>query len=271
MNSCSVTGKKGINQSAQFFPEKCMRRTGRKIQSVVSIIFIVFSLSAASVFAEKDPVYGSRYEVGGGVGFQSMNNQPRWVTDSQQMVVITASIRAYKGLSLQGGIDYSRGGKPDSDSLTWGDYHLKINKGTFSSSKWAGIRYELPLSVVGRNYLGIYSIYGAAGMTWAEYGVQSTQWTNKGVAETDENERNFRVADLRGLYGVLAARWHIDTLGDNPEEDAALLGEYGVDLGVRFTRYNESTLRHSNIEKMPSNFSNYQIFLVGFLKFDLFN
>ncbi|MHB9027728.1 MAG: hypothetical protein ACYC9O_03055, partial [Candidatus Latescibacterota bacterium] len=120
------------------------------------------------------------------------------------------------------------------------------------------------------NFLGVHSIYGAAGMTWVEYGVQSTQWTNKDIPETDENERNFRVADLRGPYGALAARWHMNFAGDDPAQSAPLLGAYGFDLGVRYSRLSKSTLRQPNIEKLPSNFSNYQIFFIGFLKFDLF-
>jgi hypothetical protein len=247
-----------------------MVQSGRKIQAAVVLFILVFVSPAVLVHAEEDPVYGSRFEVGGGVGAQIPKNQPRWAPNSYQMGIITASVRVFKGLSLQGGIDYSRGGKPLSDSLSWGDYRLQINKGTFSSSKWAGVRYELPFSIMKWNIMGIHSIYGAAGMTWTEYGVQSTQWTIKNIPESDESERNFRVADLRGPYGVLAARWHIDRFGDESGETVSPLGTYGVDLGVRFSRFSESSVRQPNIEKLPSNFSNYQIFLVGFLKFDLF-
>ncbi|MHB9030592.1 MAG: hypothetical protein ACYC9O_17645, partial [Candidatus Latescibacterota bacterium] len=104
--------------------------SGRKIQFAFLILILVFSLPAVFVFAEEDPVYGPRFEVGGGVGYQIPNNQPRWSPNSYNMVVITASMRVFKGLSLQGGIDYGRGGKPPSDSLSWGDYRLQINKGT---------------------------------------------------------------------------------------------------------------------------------------------
>lgn len=232
----------------------------------VAILAILF---ASAVRAEDDSLYGPRFEMGGGIGISSMSVQPEWVPESDKTGMITASMRLYKGLSVQGGIDWSRGGNPHSKSISSGDYLIRINEGTFSTSQWAGLRYELPMSVLKRDILAINSFYCAGGLNWSGYGVRSTEWKKDGEQHTADEIRGFTLADINGSYAAIAARWRID----NPESNGitdSWLGAYGIDFGVKYIRYHDTTLAEANVAEVPDDFAKIQFFLVGFLKFRFF-
>ncbi len=250
---------------ASFFSRGC----GWGLCAGALVLAAAFALFTSAAYAEDHPVYGPRFEIGGGLGYSSENLPPQWASKNNRVCLLIGNIRLFKGLAVQGGVDWSNGGKPQADSITCGGYRVKINKGTFSGAKWAGLRYEVPMSLLRRDIAGIHSVYGAAGYSWSEMGVQSTEWVYKGVTETTDRERGFRLADMNGPYAILAARWRIDS----PETEgrrASWLGAYGLDVGVRYNRYREMDGAYPNIPKASSNYGSYQVFMVGFLKFRMF-
>jgi hypothetical protein len=230
--------------------------------------YVVFFLHSAAIHAESDLLYGPRLEFGPGVGITSENAKVPWASESYQVGMLTAAVRLFKGLSVQGGIEYGRGKKSDVDSLSYGNYRLQLNNKTYTSSMWAGVRYELPMNIFRKDIMGIHSVYGAAGMCWADYGVKSTEWTNKGVNEQSDRAVQYRTARLSGPYYVLAARWRIDS--PDTEGLGSWIGSYGVDLGVRYTTFGTSRMEHPNIVTPPDDFSSFRVFVVGFMKFRLF-
>ncbi len=48
------------------------------------------------------------------------------------------------------------------------------------------------------------------------------------------------------------------------------VGAYGVDLGVKYTRYNSHSLEYDNLSVPKSAFNTYQIFATVFVKWNLF-
>jgi hypothetical protein len=230
--------------------------------------YVVFSLSNSVIHAQTDPLYGPRLELGPGVGISSESAKTPWASETYQIGMLTVALRLLKGLSVQGGVENGRGSKSDVDTLSWGNYRLTLNKKTYTSSLWAGVRYELPLSVFRRDIMGIHSVYGAAGMNWADYGVKSTEWTNKGEYEQSEKAIKYRTAHLSGPYYVLAARWRIDSPAT--EGLGSWIGSYGVDIGVRYNTFGSSRVEHPNIQPPPDNYSSLMVFIVGFFKVRLF-
>lgn len=243
--------------------------SGKEFFTATIVLMTVFVFFAQSAQSEDHPIYGPRFEIGGGIGYSAENLQPRWAPDNNRVCTLTGNIRLFKGLAVQGGVDWSNGDSPDNDSISCGGYLVKINKGTFGNSRWAGLRYELPMKVLHQDIAGIHSIYAATGYTWSEMGVQSTEWVFKGVQYKVDNEHGFRLADMKGPYAVLAARWRID----NPEAErhtTTWLGAYGLDIGVKYNRYSEMDASYPNIAKASDKYHSYQIFMVGFLKFRMF-
>lgn len=229
---------------------------------------MVLGISAIAA-AEDDPVYGPRFEGGGGFGYLADSSRPNWGSQSFYQVLFSGSVRVYRGFSLTGGFDYGLGEKPPLKNATLGEYQVPINKKSPRTAVSAGVRYEHPAWKQLKDLTGAYSIYGAAGMTWADYEISSTKWSSELEKNTELAKRTFAVADLSGPYAALALRWRID----NP--DPALAGTwanaYGVDFGVRYTRYSEHTMKDPFFEKPSSSFSGSQIFLIGFIKFDPFD
>ena len=246
----------------------------RHISVICFMLAAVLACLVPSVLTAQEPpdrvemIYGPGIEVGVGVGADLEGEARPWNSDRYNMGIITAAMRIFQGLSIQGGLDYGRGRNSEADTLTYGDYRLKLNKKTFLSSYWAGARYEVPMSMIGQDIMGIHSVYFAAGMAWADYGVKSSQGSYRGEAYTNDNVEQFKVARLTGPYFMVAARWRIA----RPETGTAstLRGSYGVDFGVRYSKLGDHTLEYPNIPAPSGDYTSTQIFLAGFVKIRLF-
>ncbi len=214
-------------------------------------------------------IYGPRLEIGGGVGYLAEQSNPGWGADAFYQMIISGSYRIYRGLYLQGGFDYSRGiENPEVKSITLGDYQVPLNERSIRNSSSAGIKYEVPAFGFLKRMAGLYSVYGATGMMWADYHVASTTWSSPTEFNRDKVQRAFRTVDLSGPYFTLAGRWRIDNT--NPEQENSWIGAYGIDFGARYTRYSDKSLKYSSLGELSSGFSGTQIFLMGFVKFELF-
>jgi hypothetical protein len=231
--------------------------------------FFLFPQTTVVWSEEPSTLYGPRFELGPGAGISSESGKCLWVPDSYQIGMLTAGLRLYKGLGIQGGIEFGRGNKSNApDSLTYGDNQLQIHKRMNMFSRWAGVRYELPMSVFRSDVMGIHSVYGVVGLYQTDYGVASSQWTNKGVFEQSERSVQFRTAKMTGPYYLFAARWKIDS--PDTEGIGSWIGSYGVDLGFRYNANGSITMKHSNIIRPTEELSSFQVFLVVFLKVRLF-
>ncbi len=232
---------------------------------------LLFLAAVARAQGTPDPIemiYGPGIEIGGGAGFNIEGEETPWNSKNYNLGLVTASIRIFQGLSIQGGMDYGKGKNSDADTLTYGDYRLQLNKKTFISSYWAGLRYEIPMSMIGKDIMAIHSVYCAVGMTWADYGVQSSKWTYRDESVTNDNTEQFKVVRFTGPYIMAAARWRIDR--QDAEAGGSWLGSYGVDLGVRYSRLGDHTIEHPNIPAPSDDYTSTQIFLTGFIKIKLF-
>jgi len=236
--------------------------------AVVLLCSVPAVLSAQEPSDRVEMIYGPGIEVGVGVGADLEGEARPWNADRYNMGIITAAMRIFQGLSVQGGLDYGRGRNSEADTLTYGDYRLKLNKKTFLNSYWAGVRYEVPMSMIGRDIMGIHSVYCAAGMAWADYGVKSSEGSYRGESFTNDNVEQFKVARLTGPYFMVAARWRIDR--PDKETTNTLWGSYGVDFGVRYSKLGDHTLEYPNIPAPSGDYTSTQIFLAGFVKIRLF-
>jgi hypothetical protein len=249
---------------------------GKKIEksfilNFVSIcpIFIILFLFPGSVLAEDTADYGSRYEFGIGGSYSQEYKQPHWTSGNYNIAMLTGAIRLYKGLAVQGGVDIGRGGKPISDSLSYGkDYILNPNKGTYNGSSWVGLRYEFPMKQIKKDILGIHSIYAFGGFCWSDYGIQSTEWIYNGLLYTDQSKVAYRFAKLKGKFAAVAARWRVDT--GTGKDEGPLLGSYGADLGIKYVHYRAGEPEVPGLEKSRDGFNNLQAFLILFMKFKIF-
>jgi hypothetical protein len=233
-----------------------------------TILFFLFFLTGLAA-AEDEIDYGPRFEIGIGGSYSQEYKAPQWTSESYNSTMISGAIRIYNGLAIQGGVGLGRGGKPFADSLSYGkDYILNPDKGTYNTTSWFGLRYEIPMSVLKQNFVGIHSVYICAGICNADYGVRSTSWIYNGNLLVNQGVSSFRFSGLNGQYASLAARWRIDTgTGENP---GSWLGAYGLDLGIKYTRYQDIKPELPDLEKAVPGFNNLQIFALAFLKFRLF-
>jgi hypothetical protein len=248
-------------------------REMQKIAENYKLAFFTYTItlffSAGLVSAQDMIDYGPRFEIGIGGSFSQEYKTPQWTSASYNSTMISGAIRLYDGLAIQGGVGLGRGGKPYADSLSYGkDYILNPDKGTYNTTSWIGLRYELPMRVLKKDIVGIHSIYICAGVCKADYGVRSTSWIYNGNLFVNQSITSFRFSELNGQYASLAARWRIDT-GEG-ENHGSWLGSYGLDLGIKYTRYQDIKPELPDLEKAVPGFNNLQIFVTGFLKFRLF-
>jgi hypothetical protein len=55
------------------------------------------------------------------------------------------------------------------------------------------------------------------------------------------------------------------------EGDAeAFLGSYGIEIGGRYTKYGDISLRHDTIKEPSDSFNSIEVFFNGFVRFNLF-
>jgi len=237
------------------------------------MIICVVSFSQ-DVFADQF-TYGPRFEVGFGPSMSRMRSRPDWSSKFYAAVVMNLSYRIIYGLSIHGGRNFAYGLAPRPEWINYGsNYQINTDKGTYGEANWLGARYDIPLNKLKNDFEGIHTIYIAGGMTMDEYGIRSEKqnyyviekgWESGSKFEAKSLERAYRTADLKGYYIALAARWRLDT--EHTEEKDSWIGSYGLDIGVKYTRYTDCDTKFDNIMDARSNFNYYQIFIIGFLKF----
>ena len=234
-------------------------------------------LSMQISYAADNSAYGPRFE-GGITGSGSrMRSRPDW---SSKLFVKGGGYLSYRilyGLSIQGGKNFGIGNLPLSAWITTSQYdRIDPDKGGYSEGSWAGIRYDVPLSLLNQKIYDIHTIYIAGGTAWDTYGVRSSitrhysqpyGWISGSTWEDMKTSRSFKVADLTGYYVALAARWRFNTLFTESKD--SWIGSYGLDIGVRYTRYTDCDCARDDIEEARSNFNYYQIFVSGFLKYNI--
>ena len=232
------------------------------------ITFVILICFSGRVSAEDSFDYGPRFEFGIGGSYSQEYEQPRWSSGNYGLVMLTGAVRLWKGLGVQGGVDFGRGGSPDADSLSYGkDYILNPSKGTYNSTTWIGLRYELPMKVIKQDIMGIHSLYAFGGYCWSDYGVQSTEWIYNNHLYSDQNKTSYRFSKMDGQIAMVAARWRVDA---KTVQDAPWLSAYGADIGLKYVRYQEGKPELPGLDKSPSGFRSLQIFFIVFMKFRFF-
>jgi len=244
------------------------------------ILFTLLSIYFFSNYSSAEPqIYGPRFEIGLGGSGSRIQSRPQWSSKHYVSGTATFSCRIVQGLSLQIGKDLHYGTQPRDKWLDYGPhYQINTEKGTSRNAVWFGARYDIPLNMLYRkDILKVHTLYFAGGYTWDTYRVNSNEkryYTSPNGWETGENpqmqviSRSYEAADLKGYYAAIGARWRIDTV--YTEEAGSWIGAYGLDIGIRYTRYADCSPRYENIMKSGSNFNNYQLFIIGFIKFRLF-
>lgn len=237
------------------------------------ILTFSFVFCSRIVFAEQNN-YGPRLEVGIGSGFLQMLSEPDWSSKSYYSGSLNYAYRIIYGFSLQGGNNLGFGAVPSEDWYNYGTYcQINSKSGTYRESSWLGARYEIPMSVIKKDFKGIDSILVSGGLSWDKFAFKSkTQkkyekefgWKSGEVPLLEYKKGSYDTADLEGYYISVAARWRFDTV-DTVESDS-WLGSYGIDLGVKYNSYNDSSTKYDNLEQAKSNMGYYQVFIVIFMK-----
>ncbi len=233
--------------------------------------------ASAADRSEPEATARKRFEFGVGVAGTRTRSKPEWMSTFLGVLRVNASLEIIRGLSAQGGFDFTNGKEPRAEWLNYGTHEqISTFHGSYSEGSWAGLRYEMPLSLLAsKKYYDIHSIYVAGGYAWDKYGINSSLVRSYETAngwETDEEpseksipERAYKIADLEAYYGVIAARWLFNTV--QIEDGDPVFGAYGFDIGVRYMMYQDCRLQHDNLAVAKSNFNYYQVFINVFLKF----
>jgi len=227
------------------------------------LLVAVLSVSAAHATRAQDR-YGPPFEFGVGfTGFRSMS-YPEWVVDYYGGVAIGGAVRIFAGLGVAGGIEYQIGASPEPDELTYSDdLVLMSDKGTDGETRWYGVRYELPLDIVGIEYKSIHSVVIGGGVTSTRFGLNLDKWKRNGIEEPSDTG-NIRTATADGYYIMAAARWKL--LTNETIESGSWLGSYGIDAGVRYNRYTDVSTGGGLLEAPSDSFGSLQVFIIGFMK-----
>jgi len=238
-------------------------------------ITLAFSQAAGTQTTMDDFTYGPRLEFGiNGAGLQ-FGSRPGWSSKYALTGGIYMSYRILYGLTFLGGMSFGIGSPPGSDTINYGPhYQINTDKGGYSEGTWIGARYDLPLNLIHKQIYNIHTVYIAGGAIWNSYGIRSDKqkyypdgWESGTEGEPRMENRWYRVADMSGYFVALAARWRFDTI--NTEVRGSWIGSYGLDIGVRYTRYSDCEPARDTIETAGSNFNNFQIFIAGSLKLRL--
>lgn len=239
------------------------------------VIFICIGVSGIFIFSlsvtAQESIYGPMIEIGGGMSGFRMQSRPDWAAKYYGAGLVTGAIRLYRGFSVLAGKDYGYGKEPRPSFLDYGkDVKLNTDEGTYLDGMWYGVRYEIPMSIFDKDIMGIDFIYASSGMTQTKFGIRSAYLVKEDekLYEEGPKGKNFRTATVSAPYAALAARWRLDT--EDSRETGSWFGAYGLDIGVRYIRFNESSIRHDNIMMPKSNFNWFQIFVIGFIKIKLF-
>ena len=212
---------------------------------------------------------GPRLEIGGGLTGYRMQSPPDWSADYYTTGLVTTAIRLYRGLSIQAAVEYGLGDKLSSEWMDYGEnVRIKTNDRTSTEVSWLGVRYEIPMSAFHSTFWKINSIYLSLGKMYSKYYIRSDTWIKNDILDDERSLDNYKVADVSGPYAAFAARWRMGN--DFIDETDPWFGKYGVDFGVRYVKYTDSSPKHDNIMKPDSAFSSFQLFIIGFLKIKLF-
>ncbi|MBN1292324.1 MAG: hypothetical protein JXB48_10840 [Candidatus Latescibacteria bacterium] len=236
-------------------------------RSVIVFFVMVFSFFSSIISAD-DTKLGPPIEIGGGIAYTWSSSKPEWSIDSYKMGILCGGIRFFKGLSVQGGIDASLGEKIDLKPVQYDDnMRLEKIKNSLYETSWVGLRYEVPVPVTSDLYR-INSFHTTVGYSWARYTLTSTEWVIGNEWEIDQPETKYLIARLGGPYVAICARWRFDT--EESINTGSWFGSYGLDVGIKYSRYNTCNTRYDTIQEADPKFSVVQVFLIGFVKIRFF-
>ena len=236
---------------------------------IIVLFFGIYGACSASAEPVPEDFWGPPIEIGGSIGYMSLENKPDWVPGSFRTGSVNIALRVFRGLAIQGGY---KGCLPEDiglESLDYGNEMIvKKIKDSYFGAPWIGLRYEVPASILEFNQIRIHSLYVSCGYSWTQFGVTSSEWLFKGVLETDQPVTKYHVAEMSGPYGIVAARWRFDSSFSKQAE--SWLGSFGVDAGLKYSLYTTALPKYDTIEKPDSSFSSIQVFITGFIKISLF-
>ncbi|HDY89869.1 MAG TPA: hypothetical protein ENH82_17345, partial [bacterium] len=217
-------------------------------------IVICFTLFSQDGFTDQF-AYGPRFEIGIGPSVSRMQSQPEWSSKFYASTVMNFSYRIVYGLSVQLGKNFSYGLAPRPEWINYGPhYQINTDMGTYYNATWIGARYDIPINKLNKDIHGIHTFYFAMGATNDEYSIRSGRqryyieeygWESVGKFEEESLVHSYKTADLSGYYVALAARWRLDT--EFTEEKGSWIGAYGLDIGIRYTRYPNFDTKYDNI------------------------
>jgi len=232
---------------------------------VVALLIVICAVTVSQSAGADHPVYGPPLEIGLGVSGLRMQSRPDWTSKYYGTGIITGAYRIFHGLSIQAGMDYSYGEEPDPEWIDYGENtRLWTHKGTYGETIFYGLRYEIPTGGFDTDIISIPFLCVSLGMVKTEYGIRSKRLEVNRAVEEQENLTNYRTADVSGPYVSLGARWRFDTV--DSQETQSWFGAYGLDIGVRYIRYNKSSMAYDNVMEPKSHFNSYQIYMIGFMK-----
>jgi hypothetical protein len=235
----------------------------RRSRYTLLLLALLLTVSAAHTAGAQDR-YGPPFEFGIGLtGFLPQSN-PEWTGDRYGGMGISGAIRIFAGLGLTGGIQYLFGTSPQPDKIPYNDeFELLTENSTDYETRWFGVRYVLPMDVVGIEYKSIHSVMIGGGVSTTHFGQHIERWKQNGI-EVEADTNNIRTATAEGYYVMAAARWKF--LTNETIETGSWLGSYGVDAGVRYNRYTDVKNRGSLLEEPSDGFGSLQVFVIGFMK-----
>ncbi|MFC1606416.1 hypothetical protein ACFL47_00475 [Candidatus Latescibacterota bacterium] len=250
------------------------------IDKAAGFLIVILIIAPLCVHAEIQPddFYGPPIEFGGSAGYFFSQSYPVWSAREYKTGSINVSLRIFRNLSVQGGYEGSLEEDIDLEELTYSDELVLENVSSSNfGAPWLGLRYEIPATFLKTNDMKIHSFYGSIGYTWAKFSVSSSEWRLNdtletdnltGTLETDNLKTRYTIANVSGPYGIVAARWRFDSNFKRGAE--SWFGSYGLDVGVKYSRFSSSSTKHDKIEEPEPSFSAVQIFAAGFIKMSLF-
>jgi len=241
-----------------------------KRYSILALCTLMCLLGNSYESSAYDSKLGPPLEIGGGIAYTWAQKYPDWSAENYKMGIVNGGIRFFRGLSLQGGLDASLGEEISLESMDYNTTDIKkleeINE-SFYESSWIGLRYEVPIPI-DKDLHRINSIHATLGISWARFALTSSQWVRNEDRESDQPETKYHIAKLRGPYAMVCARWRFDT--EASITTGSWFGSYGIDAGLKYSRYSDCSPRYEPISKAESDFSVLQMFVVGFVKIKFF-
>ncbi len=232
--------------------------------ALAGAVITVLLCGLATGASAYDDLYGPGFEIGVGGRYMSLQEGPGWLPDNYNMGFGSIAIRLYKGLCIEGGASFGRGSDPDDDWLDisanrrlWTQEHSNI------SDKFFGLRYEIPLYRLNWGPVGPDFFYIGAGLTQNKYKLDSSVIDDDGTPLLP-GSKLYTVGKSKGQYYTFAGRWKVKT--DQSVAGDSWFGSIGVDLGVRYSTYNDNDRQYSASTKFKSSFSTVEAFLLASMK-----